>query len=183
MTASLVLADGAITAAAAGASYLVRQLWPARRRPARPLAAVLTAVAAAALAVSGGRVPSDAAGVLLAAVVAGWLVVMAGRAWSRLRVGGWRALRPRRKVPAQSQLYIWVDGVSGAVVAAFLARQDPGAWIAAALCGLLVPFIRSARLGQTQDRSPLARWSLTRRPAPRRLRMTAEPGGSIVEPE
>lgn len=179
----MILAEGAITTAAAGVCYLVRQLWPARRRPARPLAAVLTAVAAAALAVNGGRVPSDAAGVLLAAVMAGWLAAMDGRAWSRQRAGGWRALLPRRKVPAQSQVYIWVDGVGVAVVAAFSARQDSVALVEAAVCGLLVPLVRSARLGQTRDGNALAVWSLTPRPTPLRPGMTAEPGGSVVEPE
>ncbi len=182
MTAGLVLADLAIGTAAVGVTVLVRQLWPARRSPFRPLAAVLTAVAALALAVTGGRAPCVAAGVLLAATAAGWLIAMASHACSRLRAGGWRALLLRRKVPLRSQVYIWVDGVSGAVMAAFIARQDPVACVTAAVCGLLLPFIRSARLGQARDGRTVALWSLTRRPTPRWPGLTVEPGGGIGEP-
>jgi hypothetical protein len=163
----LVLADLAIGTAAVGVAALVRQLWPARRSPFGPLAVVLIAVAAAALAVTGGRVQTAAAGVLLAAVVAGWLIAMAGRAWSRLGAGGWHALRPRRKVPLQSEVNIWVDGVSAAVMPAFFARQDSVAWVTAAAFGLLVPVVRSARLGQSREGRPLALWSLARRTKPR----------------
>lgn len=85
MAESLALADLAIAMAAGGVMALVRQLWPARRSPFPPLAAVLIALAALALAVTGGRVPRAAAGVLLAAVVASRLIAIAGHARSRLR--------------------------------------------------------------------------------------------------
>lgn len=35
-------------------------------------------------------------------VLAGWLIAMAGHAWSRLRAADWHALVPRPKVPVRS---------------------------------------------------------------------------------
>jgi hypothetical protein len=149
--ASLVLADSAVVAAAAGVSSLVRQLWPARRKWVRPLAAVAAALTATALAATGRRVPVEAAGILLAAVVAGWLTVTAGRAWSRVATAGWRALRPRRKV--QSHLYIWADGVAGAAMTAYIGRQLPGPWVVTATSVLLGAAVGSIRLGRTRPDS------------------------------
>jgi hypothetical protein len=162
--ASLVLADSAVVAAAAGVSSLVRQLWPARRKWVRPLAAVAAALTATALAATGRRVPVEAAGILLAAVVAGWLTVTAGHAWSRVATAGWRALRPRRKV--QSHLYIWADGVAGAAMTAYIGRQLPGPWIVTATSVLLGAAVGSIRLGRTRQRGTVALWTRTRRPTP-----------------
>jgi hypothetical protein len=183
MVASLVLVDGAVLAAAAGVSSLVRQLWPVRRKPARPLAAVAAAVTALALAVTGRRVPCDAAEILLATLAAGWLTATTGHAWSRVRVAGWRALRRRRKAPLRSHLYIWVDGVAATAMVAFTERQFLAAWVTTAIFGLLAAAVSSARVGRTRDSGTVALWTRTRRPTPPWPGVTAKPANRIGDPD
>jgi hypothetical protein len=150
VTASAVLADGAVVVAAAGLADLVRRLWPVRRKPTGPLAAALTGLAALALASTDRPATSVLAGVLLTGLVAGMLVARARLSWSAVLAHGWSGLRPWRRLPAPpNHLYIWVDGVVGAGMAAFIARQDLAACLMVALMGLVVPFGRSVWLNSS----------------------------------
>ncbi len=164
--ASLVLADAAVVTVAAGVVTLVRKIWPTRRKPAGPLVAVLAGLAALALAITGRPLPGVIAAVLLAGVLAARLKTNAHQAWSRVRACGWSALRPRRKAPPVSHVHIWADGVSSAVMTAFISRQNLASCAIAGIGGLLVPVVRSAKLGREPRGGRIALWAGTRRPAP-----------------
>jgi hypothetical protein len=145
-----MLADGAVVAVAAGLADLARRLWPVRRKAARPLPAVVIGLAALALASTGRPTPCVLAGVLLAGLVVGLLVATARRYWSAVLAYGWRALRPRTKKRAPpNHVYIWVDGVAAAGMAAFAARQDLAVCLVVGLMGLVVPFGRSVWLNSS----------------------------------
>jgi hypothetical protein len=147
ITASSMLADCGGVAVVGGLADLTRRLWPVRRKIAAPLTAVVTGLAALALALTGSQTLCVVAGVLLAALLADWLMARARRTWSAVLGVGWSALRPRRKMRAPANhVYIWADGVAAAVMAAFIARQDGMACMMAAVVGLAVPFARSVWL-------------------------------------
>ncbi len=161
--ATLVLANAAVGTVAAGVVTLVRRIWPTRRKPAGALAVVLAGLAALALATTGRPLPGVTAAVLLAGVLAARLIAKARQAWSRVCACGWSALRPRRKAPLVSHAYIWADGVSSAVMTAFIARQNLASCAIAGIGGLLVPVVRSAKLGREPRGSRIAVWTGTRR--------------------
>jgi hypothetical protein len=168
ITASSVLADGAVFTATTGLVTLARRLWPTRRKAAGPLAAGLTGLGALALAMTGRRLPCVMAGIMLAVVAAVWLTSMGGHAWSRLQANGWSALRSGWKAQAPaSHLYFWVDGLSATVVSAFIVRQNLASFMGAAIGGLAVLIVRSATLRRTRRETAVAIWTETRRPTPR----------------
>jgi len=161
-----LLSDGAAIAVAAGLGKLVRDLWPVRRRPVGSLSLVTAGLVALGFALTDGGVQRNLAATVLGGLVAGWLIGLARQARSRLRRGGWSALAPRRKAPAVSHVYIWVDGVIAVALTAFIARQDFAAILGGTIGVGVYCSIASARLRRRSDRDPVALWLETRRPTP-----------------